>query len=267
MVTRRPPSRISEGFRSTMAQGQWAENKAIETINKDEALRAIRYGQSRVTFKDRNEFLVYWERMHKQVLTYGKRPDVLVFEKSDSLDYPDDISESNEKKVMDIVKQSLAGLECRSSTWLLDKYRKIQGKDLNFTVKEEDLDVLIRWSQTYDNKKVYYVQFFFDSAFALSFDQIRQLLQFGRKNRDYRLKVDRKTEKNTYFIPVSKGVGFADCTEMPTLDCETLIDEIGKVMAIRTPQGGKYALSPEFVEDLLHGSDVSQRSLKNFSQQ
>ncbi|MEM2915487.1 MAG: AccI family restriction endonuclease, partial [Candidatus Bathyarchaeia archaeon] len=144
--------------------------------------------------------------------------------------------------------------ECRSSTWILEKYRKVkeaEGKDLNFTAKEEDLEVLIRWSKIYNNKKVYYVQLFFDSSFALSFDKIMYLLQHGRKRKDYLLKVDRKTGKKTYFIPVSKGIKFADCVEMPTLDCETLVDEIGQVVAIRTPKGGKYVLSEEFVNDLL----------------
>lgn len=263
MVTRRPPSRVSEGFRSTMAQGQWAEDKAIETINASDLIKAIRYGQSRWEFRDREEFLKYWEELHQQVIDYGKRPDVLVFEKENAVNVPNDISERNEKEVMEIVKKSSAGLECRSSTWLLETYRHIQGKDLNFTVKEEDLSVLIKWSETYNNTKVYYVQFFFDSAFALSFNRIRSLLQYKGRGKGYSLRVDRRTEKNTYFIPVSKGVKFADCEEMPRLDCETLIDEIGKVMAIRTPKGGKYVLSPEFIEDL-RSPETNPVSLENF---
>jgi hypothetical protein len=127
----------------------------------------------------------------------------------------------------------------------------VQKKDLNFTVKEEDLEVLGRWSGTHENKKLYYVQFFFDCAFALSFSQIIDLLKNGSHGRDYRLHVDKKTAKNTFFIPVSKGIRFADCKEMPSLNCETLIDEIGQVMAIRTPQGGKYTLSQEFIRDFL----------------
>lgn len=253
MVTRKPPSRISQAFRSTMAQGQWAEDKAIETINNHKSLKAIRYGQSRISFANKEEFMAYWLKLHKQIQNYGKRPDVLIFIKEDSSDIPLDIREYDEEEVMGLVKRSLAGLECRSSTWLWKTYREKtrSGKDLNFTVKEEDLEVLDRWRKTYNNKKVYYIQFFFDISFALPFNTIMHLLQSGREGRDYTLKVDKKTGKKTYFIPVSKGIKFGDCIEMPILDCETLIDERGQVMAIRTPKGGKYVLSEEFVRDLL----------------
>jgi hypothetical protein len=237
-----------------MAQGRWAEDKAIQTINNHPSLRAIRYGQSRISFVGKEQFLEYWLKLHEQVQTYGKRPDVLIFRKEDDLNCPDDISERDEEEVMKIVEKAIAGLECRSSTWILEKYRKARGilkKDLNFTVKEEDLEVLNRWRKTYNGKKVYYVQLFFDSSFALLLDRIMHLLQHGAKGKDYALKIDRKTGKNTYFVPVSKGIIFADCLEMPTLDCETLIDEIGQVMAIRTPKGGKYVLSEEFVHEIL----------------
>jgi hypothetical protein len=236
-----------------MVQGQWAEDKVVETVNCHRLLKAVRYGQSRISFASKEEFMAYWTKLHNQIQKYGKRPDVLIFLKANSLNYPIDIRERDEEEIMEMVKHSVAGLECRSSTWLWKTYReKTHGsKDLNFTVKEEDLQVLDRWRKTYANKKVYYVQLFFDSSFALEFDTIIHLLQSGLKGRDYTLKVDRKTGKNTYFIPVSCGIKFADCLERPTLDCETLIDELGQVMAIRTPKGGKYVLSEEFVQDLL----------------
>lgn len=250
MVTRRPPSRASEAFLSTMAQGQWAEEKTRETINSHPSLAAIKYGQSRVSFKDKREFKEYWEKLHEQIMTFGKRPDVLVFKKG-IVSKDLDLSGRDEEEIMEIVKKSIAGLECRSSTWILKKYRESTGRDLSFTAKEEDLDVIKRWRTTYENKKVFYVQLFFDDSFAISFDEIIHLLGIGKKGGGYKVRVDRETQKSTYFIPVSKGIKFAEYVEMPTLGSKTLIDEIGKVMAIRMPSGGKCTLSEEFVEDLL----------------
>jgi hypothetical protein len=249
LVTRKPPGRISVGFLQTMAQGQWAEEKVRETINAHPSLTGIKYGQSRWQFKNKEEFIKYWERLHAQVTQYGKRPDILVFEKgqvSENLD----LSERDEENVREIVEKSIAGLECRSSTWLLEKYKKSTGRDLNFTIKEEDLAVIKRWRETYQNKKTYYIQLFFDSSFALSFDEIVKILKTGRRKKDYNVEKEKKTGKLTYKIPISKGIKFANCIEEPTLCSETLTDEIGQVMAIRTPRGGKYILSEEFVNDL-----------------
>jgi hypothetical protein len=233
-----------------MAQGQWAEEKVREAINVHPLLTGIKYGQSRWLFSSKDEFKAYWKKLHEQIMKYGKRPDTLIFKKGEvSEDL--DLSERDEEDIMDIVAKSIAGLECRSSTWILEKYRKSTGRDLNFTIKNEDLDVIKKWMTTYKNKRVYYVQLFFNGSFAISFDEIMKILNTGKKGYDYIVKKESKTGKLTYKIPVSKGVKFAECVEMPTLGSKTLIDEIGQVMAIRTPEGGKYALSEEFVNDLM----------------
>jgi len=53
--------------------------------------------------------MAYWTKLHNQIQKYGKRPDVLIFLKANSLNYPVDIRERDEEEIMEMVKHSVAG--------------------------------------------------------------------------------------------------------------------------------------------------------------
>lgn len=257
----RPPGRASEVFLSTIAQGMWAEEKLIESINSTRELVAVKYGQSRYNHElisSKEAWKTYVGKVYGQMSRFGKRPDVLIFRKKYvPKDLPEDISEKDEEEIKDIVFEAIVGIECRSSSYYYDQYKRArgnEGKELSITVKEEDLERLIKWRNTYcGSKSLYYIQFFFDKGFYLSFDTIIKIINSGRKEtiEHYRFETDRKTGKSTHFIGMSHAKICLIATEKPEMVAKTIIAWDGKVYAIRTPEGGKFNLTKEFFEQIL----------------
>jgi hypothetical protein len=192
---------------------------------------------------------------------YGKRPDLLIFKKDAfSLNLPQDISEKDEEIIKDIVFRSIAGIECRSSSYYYNDYidymreKGKESKELSITVKEEDIERLVKWRKTYcGSKPLYYLQLFFDKGFFISFDEILNLIKRAEvgKVEHYSFKKDRKTGKTTHFIGISHARVGLVAIEPPTVTAESIKGWDGKVYAIRTPQGGKFELTNEFIQELL----------------
>ena len=257
----RPPARASEAFLSTIAQGMWAEEKLMEAINSSPHLRAIKYGQSRYNHElisSKEAWKEYVTKVYSQMSKFGKRPDILIFRKEDvPADTPQDISEKEEEEIKDIVFKSIAGIECRSSSYYYDEYVKArgkEGKELSITVKEEDIERLIKWRKTYcGSKPLFYLQLFFDKGFFISFDEVLEIINQAktRKVKHYRFEVDRKTGKATHFIGMSHAKVCLIAIEHPKVIAKSIKAWDGKVYAIRTPEGGKFKLTEEFVKMLL----------------
>lgn len=267
---RRPPARASEEFLSTIAQGMWAEERMREAINEVPQLLAIKYGPSRYNHElisNKQNWQRYVSWLYQQMSIYGKRPDLLVFRRDEySRDFPSDLSEISEESIQHIVRKAIVGIECRSSSYFYDEYvssRKREGaeKELSITVKDEDLERVNQWIKTYCGRiPIYYVQIFFDKAFALEYDKILHIIRQAKQMKllegrikiaNYRHKMEKKTGKWTHYIGVTHGKICAIALESPTLDSEVIKSWNGKVMAIRMPKGGKYRLTDEFIRELL----------------
>jgi hypothetical protein len=257
----KPPAKASEAFLSTIAQGMWAEEKLREAINSSLQFIAIKYGQSRYNHElisSKDTWKDYVTKVYAQMSKYGKRPDLLVFKKDAfSLNLPQDISEKDEESIKDVVFRSIAGIECRSSSYYYNDYMREKGKEskeLSITVKEEDIERLVKWRKTYcGSKPLYYLQLFFDKGFFISFDEILNLIKRAKvgKVKHYSFKKDRKTGKTTHFIGISHAKVGLVAIEPPTVTAESIKGWDGKVYAIRTPQGGKFELTNEFIQELL----------------
>lgn len=257
----RPPARASEAFLSTIAQGMWAEEKLMEAINSSPHLRAIKYGQSRYNHElisSKEAWKKYVTKVYSQMSKFGKRPDILIFRKEDvPIDLPQDISERNEEEIKDVVFKSLAGIECRSSSYYYDEYVKAkgeEGKELSITVKEEDIERLIKWRKTYcGSKPLFYLQLFFDKGFFISIDKVLGIIIQAKttKIKNYRFEVDRKTDKATHFIEMPHAKVCLIAVEHPKVIAKSIKAWDGKVYAVRTPEGGKFELTEEFIKIFL----------------
>jgi hypothetical protein len=194
-----------ENFKGKWSLGSWAEQKIINAINASENFRAVSYGKSGVsTAKTKEEVRDYWN-LHKERESFGKRPDVLVFEKSifDELindekkaELLKDLAGNLEADVEEIVNASLLGIESEASIWQGEKMKhfgrnwaeKTGGlKPLNevktwtaptVIVKDEDLQPLIDW-QNYYQKPIYIVHLFYDMALMLNFSKLREYIAEG----------------------------------------------------------------------------------------
>lgn len=119
-----PPTQASSNFITNKEQGDWAEDLIFRAINEtSKNYVAIRYGKSDDLVAGEIGFDEFYNDFQDELDTIGKRPDLLIFKKSafdEKLGY--DISKIDHAEVTDYVKRAVAGLEIRSSAFLIDKY-------------------------------------------------------------------------------------------------------------------------------------------------
>lgn len=119
-----PPTQASSNFITNKEQGDWAEDLIFRAINEtSKNYIAVRYGKSDDLVAGEEGFDKFYLDFQDELDSIGKRPDLLIFRKTDyDRSLGDDISKLNHSKINDYVKKALAGLEIRSSAFLIDKY-------------------------------------------------------------------------------------------------------------------------------------------------
>jgi hypothetical protein len=119
-----PPTQASSNFITNKEQGDWAEDLIFRAINESSKhYVAVRYGKSDDLIAGEEGFDEFYNEFQDELDTIGKRPDLLIFAKEDfnsKLGY--DISKIEHNEITEYVKKSIAGLEIRSSAFLIEKY-------------------------------------------------------------------------------------------------------------------------------------------------
>lgn len=118
------PSMASSEFITNKQQGDWAEELLFNSINEiSKHFVAVRYGKSDDIVAGDEGFKEFYENYQKELDTIGKRPDLLIFRKSDYIEELGfDIS--NKAGIDEYVKKAIAGIEVRSSAFLHQKYEE-----------------------------------------------------------------------------------------------------------------------------------------------
>ncbi|GHT87541.1 hypothetical protein FACS189474_0580 [Bacteroidia bacterium] len=120
----RTPTQASSNFITNKEQGDWAENLITRAINEtSKNFVAVKYGKSDNLVAGEDGFDTFYQEFQNELDTIGKRPDLLIFKKADfneNLDY--DISHIPHVQITNYVKKAIAGIEVRSSSFLIDKY-------------------------------------------------------------------------------------------------------------------------------------------------
>ena len=144
----RAPTQASSNFITNKEQGDWAEDLVTRAINEtSKNYVAVKYGKSDDLVAGEKGFDDFYQEFQKELDTIGKRPDLLVFKRLDfDADLGCDISHISHAKITNYVKKAIAGLEVRSSAFLIDRYEEaMQSRTEYFTesalrVKNEILD-------------------------------------------------------------------------------------------------------------------------------
>ncbi|MDB0600141.1 AccI family restriction endonuclease [Tenacibaculum maritimum] len=133
-----PPTQASSNFITNKEQGDWAEDLIFRAINEtSDNYVAVRYGKSDDLIAGDNGFDEFYTDFQNELDTIGKRPDLLVFKKADfDTELGFDISKLEHSSITDYVKKSIAGLEIRSSAFLIDKYEKEMQERTTHHIKE-----------------------------------------------------------------------------------------------------------------------------------
>ncbi len=156
----RTPTQASSNFITNKEQGGWAEDLVTRAINETSAnFVAVKYGKSDSLVAGEEGFDTFYQDFQTELDTIGKRPDLLIFKKIDfdnNLGF--DISQIPHHQITDYVKKAIAGIEVRSSSFLIDKYEEaMQLRTKRFTeiafqtrdnILAEFLDVLEHPSRT-----------------------------------------------------------------------------------------------------------------------
>jgi len=118
------PTQVFSEFLSNREQGDWAERLIFHAINSVSAnYRAVQYGKSDNKVAGEDGFKEFYEGYQNELGTIGKRPDLLLFKKSDyNPEWGGSIAKLNKAQLDEIVPKAVAGLEIRSSSFLIDKY-------------------------------------------------------------------------------------------------------------------------------------------------
>ena len=132
----RTPTQASSNFITNKEQGDWAENLVARAINENSKnFVAVKYGKSDDLVAGEDGFDNFYQDFQTELDTIGKRPDLLIFKKSDFDDNLGfDISQTPHNHITDYVKKAIAGIEVRSSAFLIDKYEEaMQVRTQKFT--------------------------------------------------------------------------------------------------------------------------------------
>lgn len=129
-----PPTQASSNFITNKEQGDWAEDLIFKAINEtSKNYVAVRYGKSDDLVAGEEGFDDFYNEFQDELDAIGKRPDLLIFKKSDFDEkFGNDISRINHSRITNYVKKAIAGLEIRSSAFLIDKYESEMQKRTKF---------------------------------------------------------------------------------------------------------------------------------------
>ncbi len=118
------PTQASSNFITNKEQGDWAEDLIFRAINEtSKKYVAVRYGKSDDLVAGEIGFKEFFDEFQNELDEIGKRPDLLIFEKVDFNEgLGCDISKIQHSQITDYVKKAIAGLEIRSSAFLIDEY-------------------------------------------------------------------------------------------------------------------------------------------------
>jgi type II restriction enzyme len=134
----RTPTQASSNFITNKEQGDWAENLIFRAINETfEGFTAVKYGKSDNIVAGDYGFDDFYQDFQNELNTIGKRPDLLIFNNEVfRADLGYDISQIPHNQIAEYVKKAIAGIEVRSSAFLIDRYESsMQSKTAFYSKK------------------------------------------------------------------------------------------------------------------------------------
>jgi type II restriction enzyme len=144
-----PPTMASSEFFTNKEQGDWAERLVLKAVNEySREYFAVEYGRSESIAAGDDGFADFYMDYQSELNTIGKRPDILIFKASDFPDRDMDIEND------EYLRQAVAALEVRSSSFLADRYASFMHDrqqraiekcaDIRKTILNTSLDSLLR---------------------------------------------------------------------------------------------------------------------------
>lgn len=267
-------------FLMRWSQGVWSENRLIEAVNQTDKYFAIPYGPSGTAPTDNvRAFELYFERLEEAGLGKIKRPDLLVFKKSDEqevnkiLESVGGIQELPfivEEKLKSLLEKAVIAVECENSLWKSKKMpdyatkfspqKRLSGKLglkkvavlPTVIIKEEDRLPLKGW-QEHSGVKIHVWHVFYDQAFGISLDEAERLMDEGLIQptiQTFQAPGGATSKKAIYKIYYQYAYPLGEAVEEPTLVSDSIEDKNGHILPYVKFNGGKLVLSEDAIKVL-----------------
>jgi hypothetical protein len=267
-------------FLMRWSQGVWSENRLIEAVNQTKKYFAIPYGPSGTApTDDVRAFELYFERLEEAGLGKIKRPDLLVFKKSDeqeikkileSVGGVQELPFTVEEKLKPLLEKAIIAVECENSLWKSKKMpdyatefspqKRLGGKlGLKKTavlptviIKEEDRFPLKAWQER-NPVKIHVWHVFYDQAFGISLDEADRLITENLIQptiQTFQAPGGATTKKAIYKIYYRYAYPLGEAIEEPTLVSDSVEDKNGHILPYVKFHGGKLVLKDDAIKVL-----------------
>ena len=263
-------------------QGAWTERIVIEAVNAMSEFYAIPYGPSSVAPDDDIQAHErYFERLEQAGLSQLKRPDILIFRKSDipevdravkniggELDLP--FHSETEPDMQALLSKSILAVECENSLWVarqmrnygeaLRPMRRLGGKLglpknailPTVILKEEDRERLFAW-QNGTGIDIHIWHVFFDLAFGLSLDRADSLISEGLiepTRQTFQAPGGATSSKDIYKFYYHYAYPLGDIVQEPNLIADSVTDRNGHILPFVKFEGGRLRITSETLQML-----------------
>ena len=117
-ITGRVPTLATSAFLTNKQQGDWAEEIVCNAINEySQEYRALKYGRDDSLDAGDPGFREFYDAYQDELNSVGKKPDILIFHRSDA---PSESTYDLEDE--EFVQSAIAAIEVRSSSFLATRY-------------------------------------------------------------------------------------------------------------------------------------------------
>lgn len=277
-------------FLMRWSQGVWSEERLIQAINETDAFFALPYGPSGTAPDDDiRAFELYFERLERAGLGQLKRPDLLIFQRSDRAGIEEIVQElggaeelpfrREEMAAMEeLLSKALIGVECENSLWrasqmpdygaTLRPMRRLGGRPglpksavlPTVILKEEDRDPLREW-QEQSSIDIHIWHLFYDMAFGLALDTADELINTGRiepTEQVFQAPGGATSRKTIYKLYYHYAYPIGQAREESNLVADHVTDRNGHILPYVRFEGGSLAISQGAL-DILHQMSSKHR--------
>jgi hypothetical protein len=276
-------------FLMRWSQGVWSEERIFQAVNETQEFFALPYGPSGTAPDDDvRAFELYFERLEVAGLGKIKRPDLLVFKKTDQQVIEKTVSKLGgvselpftaevDNSLQMILSKAIIAVECENSLWKgkmmpdygaeLKPQKRLGGKAglkknavlPTIILKEEDREPLQAW-QNANRVPIHIWHVFYDVAYAISFDEAKRLIEEGYilpTEQIFQAPGGATTKKALYKFYHHYAYPLGDAREEPALTAKHVIDKNGHILPYVHFEGGEMTLREEALQRLREIADAN----------
>lgn len=269
-------------FLMRWSQGVWSEKRLIQAVNETNSYCALSYGPSGTAPNDDvRAFELYFERLEQAGFGKLKRPDLLIFRRSDEAYIEETIrriggveelpfTPEDDRNMRKLLSKAILAVECENSLWRaaqmpdygseLKPQKRLGGRlGLKKTavvptviIKEEDRASLLAWQEEW-SLDIHIWHVFYDLAFGVSLSSAEDLIESGKIQptiQVFQAPGGATTKKTIYKIYYHYAYRLCDSEQEPELIANYIMDKNGHILPYVRFTGGKMRLTLDALRTL-----------------